>query len=129
MTPSFIPDTLQGALILSLIDFFLSFIIISFIGIVLSAFPLLNRLGNGLPPSAGSHAGHPAAPKASSPATARPRAADGAAPAEHVAAISAALAAVLGPKHRIVSIKPAQGRSPWSFAGRIAHHGSHSTRS
>ena len=40
-----IPDTLEGALILSVIDFFLSFIIIGGIGVVLAAFPHLNRLG------------------------------------------------------------------------------------
>lgn len=41
-----IPDTLQGALILSVIDFFLSFLIIAGIGVVLAAFPYLNRLGS-----------------------------------------------------------------------------------
>lgn len=40
-----IPNTLQGALILSVIDFFLSFIIIGGIGVVLACFPYLNRLG------------------------------------------------------------------------------------
>lgn len=40
-----IPDTVNGALILSAIDFFLSFIIIGGIGFVLAAFPYLNRLG------------------------------------------------------------------------------------
>ncbi|HYN39801.1 MAG TPA: hypothetical protein VES39_11175 [Rhodospirillales bacterium] len=40
-----IPDTLQGALILSAIDFFLSFFIIAGIGAILAAFPYLNRLG------------------------------------------------------------------------------------
>ena len=40
-----IPDTLQGAILLSVIDFFLSFLIIGGIGLVLAAFPSLNRLG------------------------------------------------------------------------------------
>ena len=40
-----IPDTLDGASILSVIDFFLSFIIIGGIGLMLAAFPYLNRLG------------------------------------------------------------------------------------
>ena len=40
-----IPNTLQGAIILSVIDFFLSFIIIAGIGVVLALFPYLNRLG------------------------------------------------------------------------------------
>ena len=38
-----VPDTFQGAVILSVIDFFLSFLIISGIGFVLSLFPLLNK--------------------------------------------------------------------------------------
>jgi hypothetical protein len=49
MTPdtqvTLIPDTLQGAFILSAIDFVLSFIIIGGIGVVLAAFPHLNRWG------------------------------------------------------------------------------------
>ena len=40
-----IPDTLQGALTLSLIDFFLSIVVISGIGVILALFPYLNRLG------------------------------------------------------------------------------------
>jgi hypothetical protein len=40
-----IPDTIQGAIILSVIDFFLSFVIIGGIGIVLALFPNLNQLG------------------------------------------------------------------------------------
>ncbi len=39
-----IPDTLQGALMLSLIDFFLSFIVIAAIGFVLAALPWLDRI-------------------------------------------------------------------------------------
>ena len=39
-----IPDTLQGALMLSLIDFFLSFVVIAAIGFVLAAFPWLDRI-------------------------------------------------------------------------------------
>lgn len=41
-----IPDTIEGALVLSLIDFFLSFVIIGGIGLVLAAFPYLNKLGD-----------------------------------------------------------------------------------
>ncbi len=40
-----IPDTLEGALLLSAIDFVLSFIFISFIGVILHFFLLLNKLG------------------------------------------------------------------------------------
>lgn len=41
-----LPDNLTGALILSVIDFFLSFIFISLIGLILHFFPLLNKLGS-----------------------------------------------------------------------------------
>lgn len=40
-----VPDTLTGALLLSVIDFFLSMVMISGIGVVLALFPLLNRIG------------------------------------------------------------------------------------
>jgi hypothetical protein len=39
------PDTLEGAVLLSVIDFFLSMVMITGIGVVLALFPLLNRLG------------------------------------------------------------------------------------
>ena len=38
-----LPDTINGALILSVVDFILSFIFISFISIILHFFPLLNK--------------------------------------------------------------------------------------
>lgn len=38
-----IPDTVQGALVISLIDFVLSFFIISGIGFVLALLPWVNR--------------------------------------------------------------------------------------
>lgn len=41
-----IPDTLEGAILLSVIDFFLSFIIIGGIGVILALFPHLNRVGS-----------------------------------------------------------------------------------
>ncbi len=41
-----VPDTLQGAFLLSLIDFFLSFVVIGAIGLVLAAFPWLDRIAN-----------------------------------------------------------------------------------
>jgi hypothetical protein len=39
------PDTLHGAVMLSLIDFFASMVMITGIGVVLALFPLLNRIG------------------------------------------------------------------------------------
>lgn len=41
MTP--IPDTLHGAFLISIIDFVLSFVIISGIGVVLAILPVVNR--------------------------------------------------------------------------------------
>jgi len=40
-----VPDTVEGALLLSLIDFVLSIVMISGIGFVLALLPLVNRLG------------------------------------------------------------------------------------
>ena len=40
-----IPDSLEGAVLLSIIDFFLSFVVITGIGIILSLFQYLNNLG------------------------------------------------------------------------------------
>ncbi len=40
-----VPDNLEGAIVLSLIDFFLSFVVISGIGVILALFRHLNRLG------------------------------------------------------------------------------------
>lgn len=41
MTP--IPDTVQGACIISIIDFILSFAIITGIGVILAILPVVNR--------------------------------------------------------------------------------------
>lgn len=38
-----VPDTLQGAILVSIIDFILSFVIISGIGVVLAILPVVNR--------------------------------------------------------------------------------------
>ncbi|MHB8057361.1 MAG: OadG family transporter subunit [Desulfuromonadaceae bacterium] len=40
-----IQDNLHGALLISAIDFILSFVVIGGIGVILSLFPLLNRFG------------------------------------------------------------------------------------
>jgi len=40
-----LPDTMEGAFVLSVIDFFLCFVFIGAIGGVLALFPWLNRLG------------------------------------------------------------------------------------
>ena len=41
MTP--IPDNVEGAFLISIIDFVLSFVIISGIGVILAILPLVNR--------------------------------------------------------------------------------------
>jgi hypothetical protein len=125
-----VPDTLQGALIVSVIDFFLSFLIISGIGVILSLFPVLNRLATVFGPQ----------PKeAAAPARANKAAAEGkvstanttvntGAP-DDIAAIAAAVFVLMdGQPHRILNITPSAGRSPWVAEGRIAQHGTH-TRS
>ncbi|MCM8596774.1 OadG family protein [Accumulibacter sp.] len=114
-----VPDTLEGALILSLIDFFLSFVVISFIGFVLAGFPWLNRVFERRSPGAEPlRAG-----RAASPAK---LAAQSEIPPEDVAAISAVLAMVVG-DHRILHIESHQRGGDWSVAGRLAHHQSHTT--
>jgi hypothetical protein len=40
-----VPESVHGAVPLSVIDFFLSFVAISFIGFILALFPYLNRTG------------------------------------------------------------------------------------
>jgi hypothetical protein len=41
-----VPDTMEGAYILSIVDFFLSIVIIWVISLVLYLLPYLNKLGN-----------------------------------------------------------------------------------
>ena len=113
-----VPDTLQGALVVSVIDFFLSFLIISGIGIVLSFFPLLNRVANFL----SRKAAVPAVEGDAAPAVL----ANPASAADDIAAIAAAVfVAMDGAPHRILKIEPSQRRSAWVVEGRIAQHGSH----
>lgn len=117
-----VPDTLQGAMIISIIDFFLSFVIISGIGVVLSFFPLLNRVAN---------------LTAKKPATASPAAKqpvpvhqpDSEAHDDDIAAIAAAVLVVMdGSPHRILHIEPSQHGPGWVAEGRQTHHGSHRPR-
>jgi hypothetical protein len=116
MTP-IIPDTLHGALILSLIDFFLSFIVISFIGVILAGFPMLNRVAAWVTRPRSSPPEEKKAPIAAPVG-------DQEIPFEHVAVIAAAVASVLG-QHRIVHIEAVHGEE-WASEGRQAHHLSHS---
>ncbi|HMM22421.1 MAG TPA: hypothetical protein PKA10_16990 [Selenomonadales bacterium] len=45
IVPMTVPDSLEGAVVLSLIDFFLSIVIIYGISLILNIFPYLNKLG------------------------------------------------------------------------------------
>ena len=120
-----VPDTFQGAVVLSVIDFFLSFLIISGIGFILSMFPLLNK-------AADLFSGKAAHAKAAKPVekktvvAARPAAATSAQELPEMAAIAAAVAVVMdGAPHHIISIEPSPSGGAWVQSGRLAHHGSH----
>ena len=110
-----IPDSLEGALILSLIDFFLSFLVISFIGFVLAGFPVLNRLNARITNWGSTEPG---------PVSAPADAAFPEIPEEHVAVIAAAVYAMIGP-HRILHLSETHLADKWVVAGRLVHHGSH----
>ena len=129
--PTLVPDTLQGALILSFIDFFLSFVIISGIGFVLAAFPLLNHAARlfARTPARDAYGAHAAKPAAHAPAVAAKPAQPASPPPGDIAAIAAAVFAVMdGKPYRIINIEPSAGRSAWVAEGRFAHHGSHTPR-
>jgi hypothetical protein len=120
-----VPDTLQGAIIVSVIDFFLSFIIISGIGVVLSCFPLLNRVALLL--KAAPKATH--SKKAAHAEKAVPDTRTDVEALDNIAAIAAAVFVVMdGAPHRIINIQPSQRSASWSAEGRIAQHGSHTVR-
>lgn len=93
-----IPDTMNGALILSVIDFFLSFLIIAGIGVVLSLFPIVSRFINqGIKPATpATAAAQPPAPAVAVPTITINE--------KHLMALSAAIYAVTGP-HRIIHIE------------------------
>lgn len=109
-----IPDTLEGALILSLIDFVGSFFIIAAIGVVLAGFPLIGRV------AARFEKRQPAAAAVPAAAEITPQD-DG----ELVAVLAAAAHATLGRPVRIVRIEPSHVGEAWAAEGRLAHHGSH----
>ncbi len=106
-----VPDTLNGAILISIIDFFLSFIVISFIGFVLAMLPLLNHLGPGI------------AARIQHQTTSAREAVD-MTEDDDAAVISAAIAAIVG-AHRIVHIEPAHQGGAWLGEVRTAHHSSH----
>lgn len=104
MTPEtvLIPDSVYGAVLLSVIDFLLSFIVISFIGFVLALFPYLNCMGKALQ----------ATPVAVSVMPERD------VNAEHAAVIAAAIYTMLGARRRIVRIGDGRPAAGWAFRAR-----------
>ena len=104
MTPDtvLIPDSVYGAVLLSAIDFFLSFVVISFIGFVLALFPHLNRMGKALQ----------ATPVAVSVMPERD------VNAEHAAVIAAAIYTMLGARRRIIRIGEARPAAGWALRAR-----------
>ena len=109
-----IPDSVQGAVTLSVIDFFLSFVVISGIGFVLALFPYLNRVGSKLQETPVSISVVPERDQY----------------AEHAAVIGAAVFAMLG-THRLVHIREAPQRTAagWTSQIRSRLHTSHAPRS
>ncbi len=108
-----IPDTLDGALVFGAFAFIVAFVSISLIGLILAAFPVLLRWGSAPAPQV-LH------PQLELPAYEQGENAED----YHIAAISAAVAAMVGP-HRIVHIEPVHHGLGWQAEGRAAHHGSH----
>ncbi len=99
-----IPDTQDGVLVFGISAFILALASSSLIGLILGAFPLLNRLRSA-PAARVAHSQPPL-----------PVYEQDIAEGHHIAAISAALAAMVGP-HRIVHIEPIP--PPWcGVAGR-----------
>jgi hypothetical protein len=84
---------------------------------------VLRRLERAVPLAAPSRAPTALAPMAPAP-TASGAGDAGAVPAEHIAAIGAAVYAVIG-DHQIVHIEDPHRGSAWLAEGRQAHHASH----
>ncbi|MBK7354839.1 hypothetical protein [Propionivibrio sp.] len=125
--PTIVPDTVQGALIVSVIDFFLSFLIISGIGIVLSFFPMLNRLAQFVKAAPPARTAHDTKAAQGSKVVQKHHVDTEA--QDNIAAIAAAVFVVMdGAPHRILKIEPSARTSSWSAEGRIAQHGSHHVR-
>lgn len=108
METALIPDTVFGAILLSVIDFFLSFVVIALIGVVLATFPYLTRL---------------TITKAEVPVvfSVMP---DRDQSAEHAAVIAAAVYAMLGSK-RLVYLGEATPGGNWAAQLRSRLHTSH----
>lgn len=122
-----IQDNLNGALLISAIDFILSFIIIGGIGVILALFPLLNRFRQQTDKVPLDMPRHPAPPKGSGPAAAFPSIQSAATGSIHpglsdqqlVVLLTAAASEVLGRPIRIDKFRPVTIKSlNWAAQGR-----------
>lgn len=123
-----IQDNLNGALLISAIDFILSFVIIGGIGVILSLFPLLNRFGkqagNGpaSPHTRSSHPGSGATTAASSSVPTSPAVTAGSihpglTDQQLVVLLTAAACEALGGPVRIDRFRPLTAKD-WSWASQ-----------
>lgn len=123
-----IQDNLNGALLISAIDFILSFVIIGGIGVILALFPLLNRFGKQNDKGIRNRVAEPVLPITSqltqSPAT------DGIHPGisnqQLVVLLTAAACEALGVAVRVDRLRPVLAKnSNWAAQGRHelqSHH-------
>lgn len=115
-----IQDNLNGALLISAIDFILSFVIIGGIGIILAMFPLLNRFNKqetGKPPvaSVGTEGAPDDTSSTVSPETIHPGLTD----QQLVLLLTAAASETLGGQVRVDTFKPLTAKDlNWAAQGR-----------
>jgi len=126
-----IQDNLHGALLISAIDFFLSFVLIGGLGVILALFPLLNRLTKqkgAAPPTAPHQRPAPTGPgsAAASPTTS-PSAQSAATAVIHpglsdqqlVVLLTAAACEALGAPVRVFRVRPLATKvGNWAVQGR-----------
>jgi hypothetical protein len=114
-----IQDNLHGALLISAIDFMLSFVIIGGIGLILAMFPLLNRFGKQnivkLPVASGGNEVTPVITSTVSQETIHPGLSD----QQLVVLLAAAAGEMLGGQVRVDKFKPLTAKDlNWSAQGR-----------
>jgi len=126
-----IQDNVHGALLISAIDFFLSFVLIGGLGVILSLFPLLNRLGKQHAPQALPREGSaPTGPRLASASPTTSTSEQSAATAsihpglsdqQLVVLLSAAACEALSAPVRVFSIRPLAAKDGnWAAQGRQA---------
>lgn len=111
-----IQDTLHGALLISTIDFLLSFIIIGGIGVILALFPLLNRLDK--PKNAAPPLPIPERASVATTVTAAPQGTHpGLSDQQLVVLLTAAAYTVLGEQVRVEKFRPLTAKD-WNWAAQ-----------